>query len=149
MKGWTFYLSVFLIGFLMGLGIMNLFQMHTLDRLYRTQNQLTSQLLDQELKLERLNENLKSQQVFVVKDLSIVVDFDGNPLVQDEIENNIRFYLSDLVGRELSRIDGEMIYKIVQDRILHIGERQILLEMKYIIIEEKIQIGVKATVLDK
>ncbi|AOY75493.1 hypothetical protein [Clostridium formicaceticum] len=141
-------LAIFIIGFILGLAVMNLAQMHTLDRLYRIQNQLNNQLLDREIKLERLNESLNKEKASIIKDLVIEVEFDGNSLVKDEIEKTIHFYMADLVGRELWSIDGEMIYKILEDRILDIEGRNIKLRVKYIILSEKISIAVKAQIME-
>ncbi|SET23117.1 hypothetical protein SAMN05660297_01760 [Natronincola peptidivorans] len=149
MKTWGRFIAVFSIGFILGLTVMNVVHMHTIDRLYRIQNQLTNQLLDREIKLERLTESMEQQKASIVKDLVIDIAFEGNPLVQDEIEKSIHFYMSDLVGMELWRIDGEMIYKILDDRILDIGDRQVHLEIKYIVISEKISIAVIAKIIEK
>ncbi len=142
-----YYFTLFFLGFLFGLVCMNLYQMHALDRLYRIQNQLTNQLMDKEIKLERLNESVKKQNTVVIKDLHITLKFDGNILIKDEIEKNIQFYLSDLVGRELTNIDGEMIYKVLQKRIIEVDNKQFQLTVEYIIISEKISIVVKAILL--
>lgn len=149
MKKWSRLIAIFSIGFLMGLTVMNLLHMHTLDRLYRIQNQLTNQLLDREIKLERLNESLQSEKTTFVKDLSIDVEFEGSPLVKDEIEKVVHFYLADLVGKELWQMDGEMIYKILDNRVVDVENRQARLQVKYIIITEKISIGVKAQISEK
>jgi hypothetical protein len=141
------FLNIF-IGFLLGLVFMNLFHLHTLDRLYRIQNQLTNELLDKEIKLERLRENMKKQSVILIKDLQITVDYDGNILTKDKIQKSIQFYLSDLVGKELSMIDGEMIYKILDGRIIEADDKKIQLKMKYIIISERILITVYAKTLE-
>ena len=149
MKKWSRLVAVFSIGFLMGLTAMNLFHMHTLDRLYRIQNQLTNQLLDREIKLERLTESLESEKTTFIKDLSIDVEFEGNPLVKDEIEKVVHFYLSDLVGKELWRVDGEMIYKILDRRVVDVENRQARFHVKYIIITEEISIGIRAEITEK
>ncbi|AKL93610.1 hypothetical protein CACET_c00920 [Clostridium aceticum] len=140
--------AIFIIGFIVGLTIMNLIQIHTLDRLYRIQNQLSNQLLDREIKLERLNQSLNSEKASIIKDLVIEVEFEGNPLVKDEIEKAIHFYMTDLVGRELWSIDGELVYKILEDRILDIEGRRVKLRVKYIVLSEKISISVKAQVIE-
>ncbi|SDJ82481.1 hypothetical protein [Natronincola ferrireducens] len=141
--------AVFAIGFILGLTVMNLFHLHTLDRLYRVQNQLTNQLLDKELKLERLNESIQSNKASIVKNLIVDVEFEGNLLLKDEIQKNIHFYMADLVGRELWRVDGEMIYKILEGRIFEIENRQVRLRVQYIIISEEIRISVKAQMIEK
>lgn len=141
-------IAIFTLGLLLGLSLMNLFHIHTLDRLYRIQNQLTTQLLDRDIKLERLSQNAAKDNISLVKDLKIEIDFDGNVLIKDVIEGNIRFYLSDLVGKELSQVDGEMIYKIFNSRILEIEDKKIRLTMKYLIIDEVITISVIGKVVD-
>ncbi|MDR5659199.1 hypothetical protein RH915_06825 [Serpentinicella sp. ANB-PHB4] len=137
--------NILLLGFFLGLCAMNLFQMHTIDRLYRVQNNLTNQLLDKEIQLEKLNQSIDNNKSFVVKNLEIIVEYDGNPLFIEDIESAAKFYISDLVGREIISIDGEMIYKIFNNRLLEIEEKQINLTVKYIIITETVTIGIKAT----
>lgn len=144
MKRFYVNLSFLLLGFLLGLVIMNLFQIHTIDRLYRIQTNLTNQLMDREIKLQKFNENAKNQKAFIVKNLEIEIDYDGNPRVVEDIETTVKFYLSDLVGREVSSIDGDMVYKIIHERILDMDEKKITLSSKYIIINETISIGIKA-----
>ncbi|WP_026477271.1 hypothetical protein [Alkaliphilus transvaalensis] len=148
MKKLSFATALFALGFLFGLVFMTLFQMHTFDRLYRVQNQLTNQLLDREIKLERLNESIKNQSTFLVKDLKINIKFDGNILIRDEIEKYIQFYLSDLVGKELDNIDGEMIYKILEDRIINVDDKKIQLTVKSLIISQEISIVVEAKIIE-
>lgn len=137
-------ISFMLLGFIFGLVTMNLFQVHTIDRLYRVQTNLTNQLLDRELKLQKFNESIMEQKVYIVKNLEIDVEFSGNPLTIEDIESTIKFYLNDLVGQEVNTIDGNMIYKIIHERILEIDDKKIILSMKYIIINETISIGIKA-----
>lgn len=139
---WKIYFILF--GFLLGLVTMNLFQAHTIDRLHRVQANLTNQLLDKEIKLQKFNENANIQRAFIVKNLNIQVDFEGNPRVIEDIEATIKFYLNDLVGREVSTIDGDMIYKIIHNRILELDEKKITLTMNYIIISETISVGINA-----
>ncbi|MBM7614761.1 hypothetical protein [Alkaliphilus hydrothermalis] len=148
MKKWPQLLSVFTLGLFLGLAIMALYQMQTLDRLYGIQSQLTTELLDKEIKLERLNENIKKQSLIIVKDLDILVNYNGNPLVKDEIKKNIQFYLSDLVGRDLDSIDGVMIHKILQQRIIGIEDKHFKLLVDYIIISQKISVSVSAKLLE-
>ncbi|SCX79163.1 hypothetical protein [Alkaliphilus peptidifermentans] len=136
------------LGFLLGLATMNLFQMHTLDRLYRVQHQLTNQIIDKDIKLERLNDSIKKNNTVFVKDIKIHLNFEGNLLLKDMIEDNIRFFLSDLVGKELADIDGEMIYKILNNRIVEIENKNINLSINYLIISETINISVNARVID-
>jgi len=133
-----------LLGFLIGLVTMNLFQIHTIDRLYRIQTNLTNQLLDKEVKLQKFNESANEKKMYIVKNLEIKIEFDGNPRIIEDIENTIRFYLNDLVGREVETIDGALVYKIIHERILDIDEKQITLSLNYIIINETISIGIKA-----
>lgn len=140
-RSYTIFLSL-LFGFLMGLAFMNLFHLHTLDNLYRIQGQLTNELLDKEIKLTRLTESMEKQKVILVKDLEIAVEFNGSPLTMDKITKSIRLYLSDLVGKELATIDGEMIYKIIDGRIIEVEDKKVQLKMKYIIISEKITIAI-------
>lgn len=147
MKKSATYLAVLLIGFLLGLSAMNLFHARTIDRLYRIQNQLTNQLLDKEIKLERLNKSIENQKYTIVKDLELDILFEGNPIVKDQIEKTIYYYLGDLVGKELSVIDGEMVYKILHNRIIDADNKQIRLHVRYIIINEKISISVEAKLI--
>lgn len=146
-KPTSLFLSSF-FGFLLGLAFMNLFHLHTLDRLYRIQSQLTNELLDKEIRLTRLTENMEKQKVLLVKELEIFVEFDGNLLLKDKIQKSIHLYLSDLIGKELTFVDGEMIYKILEGRIIEVEDKKIQLRMKYIIISEKISIAVSTKTIE-
>lgn len=123
---------------------MMLLNMNTLERLYRTQNQLTNQLADREIKLEKLSESLAKEQAAIIKDLKLTIEFDGNHLIQEEIEKTARFYLVDLVGKEISDIDGELLYKILDKRIIEVADKRIKIQVKYIIVHETIDIGLSA-----
>lgn len=144
MKEKGFFFAVFLLGFFFGLAFMMLLNMNTLERLYRTQNQLTNQLADREIKLEKLSESLAKEQAAIIKDLKLTIEFDGNHLIQEEIEKTARFYLVDLVGKEISDIDGELLYKILDKRIIEVADKRIKIQVKYIIVHETIDIGLSA-----
>lgn len=144
MKEKGFFFAAFLLGFFFGLAFMMLLNMNTLERLYRTQNQLTNQLADREIKLEKLSESLAKEQAAIIKDLKLTIEFDGNHLIQEEIEKTARFYLVDLVGKEISDIDGELLYKILDKRIIEVADKRIKIQVKYIIVHETIDIGLSA-----
>ena len=143
----SIFLSL-LFGFLLGLAFMNLFHLHRLDNLYRIQGQLTYELLDKEIKLTRLTESMEKQKIILVKDLEITVEYTGSPLTKDKIIKSVQLYLSDFVGKELVSIDGEMIYKILDGRIIEVEDKKIQLKMKYIIISEKITIAIISKTLE-
>ncbi|KAB3537801.1 hypothetical protein F8154_02140 [Alkaliphilus pronyensis] len=141
-------ISIGVIGFLFGVMLMNLFHMHTLDRLYRIQNQLANQVIDKDIKLKGLNASIKESNTLFIKDIEIKLDFEGNLLFKDMIEENIRFFIADLVGKELSQIDGQMLYKILNSRIIEIEDKNVKLTIKYLIIAETIEISIAATVIN-
>lgn len=148
MKAKGFFFAAFMLGFFFGLCFMTLLNMNTIEGLNRTKSQLSDQLIDREIKLEKLNESLQKQQAAVVKDLTLKVAFDGNHLVKEEIEKTVRFYLVDLVGKEITDIDGEMLYKILNDRIVEAGDKRIRISVNYIIIYEIIDIGISAKLVE-
>ncbi len=143
----SLFLSLF-FGFLLGLAFMNLFHLHTLDNLYRNQTQLTNELMDREIKLTRLTDSMEKQRVVLIKDIEIAVEYEGNQLTKDKIEKSVQFFLVELVGKELSMVDGEMLYKIIDERIIEVEDKRIQLNMKYLILSEKISIALAAKTLE-
>ncbi len=142
-------LAIFTMGLLLGLVSMNLVNMRTIDNLYESQSQLNNQLLDKEIKLKNLTASLESEKTRIVKSLIINVDLEGNSSIEEEIRQEVYLLLKDYIGQELWRIEGEIIYKILEGRIFQIGAKEIKLRIKYLIIQEEITLEIIASLLQK
>ncbi|MGI6575256.1 MAG: hypothetical protein ACOX3A_05335 [bacterium] len=135
--------AVFLLGFLCGCLIMNLFLAAKLDTLYAEIESLATALAERESLLERLQEASANSSSPIIKEIKPEIILKGNRPLQIELEKRVREWLDIFLGRDLSSLDPAAIPFIIDGRIETINGRKVRLEVETTVVSEQLIIFIR------
>lgn len=132
---------IFIFGFIVGITSYNTIYMNKIDRLIKENEYLFAQLKDSLTKLEKIEAANQKKETPILKHISpIIQNNDAILLPKDEIDQYIKVLLNNQLGKELNKIDAELIYSGLNRRILKFKDGEYQLEIKSIILTDTMYI---------
>jgi len=137
------FLTVFTTGFLCGLllGIVghNALISSYVDEYHRQLNTLQAALKDSETRLSELEESMNKRS-FVVKDVKIYLDFEGDALERVTLEEVLEDKYRKLIGKEVRSVDVDLLAEVADKRILRLNNKQYQSRIDKLVVSETVQI---------
>jgi len=120
----------------------SLFISYRIENYHKKINYLNNIIEDQQVRLEGL-ENKLSKKKLIVKKIEVDIKFKNkeieDELVTIELEKHIKEKFNNLIGKELDKIDGDILVQVVDNRIMKIKNKQYKLKVEKIIIAQNIK----------
>jgi len=135
--------SSFILGFMLAIAVFNLLISKKLDQMYFYQRSLKSELEYTKLTLEKLKEDKSSLSKHTIKEIRVVVDSPLEVYKQD-IEENIRMLLKDVIGRDIETLDVPMMTQLIDQRVLLIEDKKIILTLKSLVVSKTTTVIIRA-----
>lgn len=135
--------AAFLLGFLCGCLLMNIFFGARLEDVYQERDTLLASLAERDSRLEQLEKALAGSGSLIIKEIQPNIVLKGDRPLQLELEKRIRQWLDIFLGRELSSLDPAAIPFIIDGRTVTINGRRIHLRVETTVISEKLIIFVR------
>ncbi|MBO0530203.1 hypothetical protein EXQ35_07125 [Clostridium botulinum] len=124
----------------------SLFISYRIENYHRKITYLNNIIEDQQVRLEGL-ENKLSKKKLIVKKIEVDIKFKNkeieDELVSIELEKHIKEKFNNLIGKELDKIDGDILVQVVDSRIMKIKNKQYKLKVEKIIIAQNIKFYIK------
>ncbi len=144
-------LSALCLGFILGTVTATVYMGHQIDQLTIEKENLHNELSSVKKELKQINENLKKRRAAAVNRIEANVTFpkdtfskyEGSSL-QMELEKRIVEMLQPLNGKEIEKIEPELVPQIVQGRKLTVENRDFYLQVQTVIISQQLKIFVLA-----
>ncbi|MBO0535325.1 hypothetical protein EXQ30_11350 [Clostridium botulinum] len=119
---------------------------YRIENYHRKITYLNNIIEDQQVRLEGL-ENKLSKKKLIVKKIEVDIKFKNkeieDELVSIELEKHIKEKFNNLIGKELDKIDGDILVQVVDSRIMKIKNKQYKLKVEKIIIAQNIKFYIK------
>jgi predicted PurR-regulated permease PerM len=128
-------IASFIAGLILGAALLNLWIGRELDQLIYERNQLIGQLNTQQTELKKLKESLQEHKRTVVQEVKIELNDDLDKHIQQELEEKIFSLLNNLIGKQLSEIDTNMLADSLNERTIIIEDKQYTLDLLWIILK--------------
>jgi len=149
------YLSLFILGALLGAGAIGMLIGNQVDYLTLTNKNLQDQLAEREYQLQKLKESSRQNMEQVISSIEAYLSADSMEglteydqlSLQLEASKRIKEWLSPLVGQDINSLDNLLIPRIVDDRIIEAGSSKYRLKTHLVIINQKVKIYVKARLI--
>ncbi|MBP2073142.1 hypothetical protein [Thermoanaerobacterium butyriciformans] len=141
----TSFVSVFLIGVIIGGAIVNVVNGIVIEKISfeRDAYKLNNAALNE--KIEKLNESLKNQSYRVVTDIKPYVS-NSDSKIRIEVEKYVNEKLKDIYGKQVEKINPDLIFNIFDGRILSIENKKVSLKVKHIVVSTTIEIYITAQI---
>lgn len=134
-------------GILIGVSALSIIVSYRLDMQYKEISYLENTIKDKNARLEKLEKSINTQGV-ILKNIEIVLSFDGDEIDGIDIEKTIKEKYTSLLGKEVKTIDADIIIEIVDKRILKIQDREYKLQVDKLILTETLKIFIQVEVID-
>ncbi len=143
-----FFLTGFIIGTLLGLISLSAFISYRLDEYHQRIASLSSVIEEKNMTLEKLEDSINKRKL-IVKDVEVYLNSKEDKLVNIELEKHIRQKLGTFIGKEVKKVEGDMLWEVINQRIMKIGDKEYRLEANRLVISEVINIWVEVKQLKK
>lgn len=143
-----FFLTGFIIGALLGLISLSSFISHRLDEYHQKIASLSSVIEEKDMALEKLEDSINKRKL-IVTDVEVYLNSKEDKLVNIELEKHIKQKLGTFIGKEVKKVEGDMLWEVINQRIMKIGDKEYRLETNRLVISEVINIWVEVKQLKK
>ncbi|NLP27307.1 MAG: hypothetical protein GX370_00770 [Clostridia bacterium] len=133
------FCSGIIIGGLLGIISFNSLISHRIDEYHQKIQALELLIQDKNLRLEKLEDTIDKKKL-LVKNISISLNHKEDDLTRIGLEKNIRETLNKFVGKEVHTVDAEMLWEVVDGRIVKIADKEYKIKINKLVISETIMI---------
>ena len=137
----------FLSGLVAGIAVMVSLFAYRIDGYHAKIGMLENSLADRENRLKKLEEsfNAISKEKYILKDIEVYLDYDGDELDRIEIEKHVEEKYRYLIGRKVSDIDMELAAEVVDKRVFFTDSSSYRLRVERLLLSEVMKIWINIT----
>lgn len=149
-KGFKFnvcFMAGLITGILIGATLLCVIVSYRMDMYHKRIAYLENTIQDKDARLEKLENTINNKNI-LLKDIEIILIFEGDEIDKIDIQKNIKEKYKSLLGKEVKNIDADLIIQVVDKRIFKIEEREYKLQVTKMILSEILKITVKVDLLE-
>ncbi|UNC91533.1 hypothetical protein [Candidatus Contubernalis alkaliaceticus] len=142
--------ACFFLGVLLGLFLMQTMLGKEMNRLHYEKERWRIELYDTLEILKNHEERLKSQQFMVVNDVITNLYSVNNHIdsfTELELKKQIREIVKTLIGQEIDEINPKLVFKLLDERLIEVEEKNFLIKVRSVIMAEKVIFNLEAEYL--
>lgn len=145
-KGY-FYFLIFgmIIGGMGGILAINTLLSYRIDSYIQEITDLKISIEEKNEQVEKLNETLNSRK-YIVKDVEIHLECKEkhiDELLKKDLQKKIKDSVKNVIGKEVRKIDVEMLWVVLEGRVIRIGDFSYTLKIKKLLVSETVMIWVE------
>jgi hypothetical protein len=148
------YLAFFLLGIFIGgvtgVILINALISYRVDNYIKEIQHLKTVIEDKNNRFEKLEESIEKKR-FIVKDIEVELKYENEDHKDDitriVLERHIKDKFKGLIGKDVDKIDGEILYEIIDRRIMKLDGKEYQLSVKKMIIAQVIKFDVSIKVI--
>ncbi len=144
------FLAWLSLGVVIGATITTVYLSNELDELHWTKTELEQQVTQKEERLEKLEQELLSMEEKwehsssnVVRDTTIVVDYEDDPQTVLAVEEFCQEIAQEIIGHRISNLEPKLIFQMFDNRTLQVNDNQYRLEVESLLISENLTVWIK------
>ncbi len=135
------FMAGIIIGTLIGAAAFNIMVSYRMDQFYKRIASLEQTIQDKNAVLKKFEKNINTWSL-VVKGIDVVLDFDGDEIDEIHFEKSIKDKYSTLLGKEVKKIDPDLIIEVVDKRIFKVEGKEYKLKVNKLILTEVLKIWI-------
>jgi len=136
-----FLITGFITGFLAGAAAVSTLASYRIDSYHARIRELEISLEDRDAQLKKLKESINKSR-FVLKDIEIVLEYDGDEIDRMTIEKHIKNKYRNLLGKEVRNIDTDILIEVIDKRIFKLEEREYSLKVNRLVLAEVLKLWI-------
>lgn len=139
-----FFCTGFIIGGLVGILVLSSLISYRIDRYHQRINTLEVQIAEKNLSLEKLEETIDKKKL-IVKNLEVNLEHEVDEFTRITLEKHIKEKLGKFIGKEVSKVDPDMLWDIIDGRIVKIKDKNYKYDLTKLVLSETVHIWVNIT----
>lgn len=136
-----------ILGILIGSVAINVLVSYRIDQYHEEIRYLKNTIEDKDVKLKKLEESINKTRL-ILKDINIILVYDGDEIDKMTIEKTIREKYTNLLGKEVEDIDIDMVGEVVDKRIMKIDNKEYQLSVTKIILTDILRIWIQTDLIE-
>jgi len=136
-----FLITGFITGFLLGAVTVSTLASYRIDSYHTKIRELEINVEDRDVQLKKLEESINKSR-FVLKDIEIVLEYEGDEIDRMTIEKHIKNKYRNLLGKEVRNIDTDILMEVVDKRIFKLEEREYSLKVNRLVLTEVLKLWI-------
>lgn len=140
------FLAGIIIGILIGAATLIIIVSYRMDLYCKKIAYLEHAIQDKNAVLEKFEKNINTRSL-VIKAIEVVLVFNGDEIDKINIEKSIKEKYSLLLGKEVKKIDPDIIVEVIDKRILKIRDKEYKLKVNKLILTEVLKIWISAELI--
>jgi hypothetical protein len=137
-----FFSTGFIIGGLTGILILNCLISYRIDQYHQRIQTLESTIEDKDLRLGKLEEAIHKKKL-VVKNIEVILEYEEDEMTKITLQKHIKERLGKFIGKEVDKVDPDVLWEVIDRRIMKIKGKEYSLKVSKLVISETIYMTVK------
>lgn len=142
-----FFLLGIFIGGVSGVIVINALISYRIDNYIKEIQYLKTVIEDKNTRFEKLEESIEKKR-FIVKRIEVELKYEnkeqGDDITKIVLERHIKDKFKGLIGKDVDKIDGEILYEIIDRRIMKLDGKEYQLSVNKLVISQVIKFSIIA-----
>jgi hypothetical protein len=135
------FFSGIICGAILGSTIISVLVSYRMDQFYEKIALLENTIADKNEKLDKLEKSVNKSN-FVIKDIKVILNFDGDEFDKIEVQKAIKEKYNSLIGKEVKDIDSDILIEVLDKRILRMNDDDYQLNVTKIVLTQVLTVWV-------
>ncbi len=136
-----------IIGCLIGVVLINALMSYRIDKYHEEIEHLKNDIEDKDIRVKKLEESINKWRM-VLKDIKVNIEFEGNEIDKIELIKHIKEKYNILLGKEVKKIDIDMVEGIINNRIMKLDNEEYKIIVKKIILTDILELWIDTRLLE-
>ncbi|MCY6485141.1 hypothetical protein OW763_12410 [Clostridium aestuarii] len=145
-----FFITGLFIGGIFGVVAVNLLVGYKIDNYMKKVQYLQATVEDKEMRLEKLSEIIDKKRL-LINSIEVELEFENeeqdDEMVRITLEKNIKEKFKRLIGKEVEKIDGEILLEVIDKRIMKTDGKQYQMRVKRMMVSPIFKLWVEVKLI--
>ncbi|WP_291635863.1 hypothetical protein [Clostridium sp.] len=137
-----FFATGFIIGGIIGIIAFSCLVSYRIDEYYQKISVLEVLIEDKDARLEKLEEAINTKRL-IVKKTEVTLENEEDEITRSILQKHIKEKVDKFIGKEVDKVDADMMWEILDKRIMKIKDKEYRLKVRKLVISETLHIWIE------
>ena len=137
-----FFATGFIIGGIIGIIAFSCLVSYRIDVYHQKISVLEVLIEDKDARLEKLEETINTKRL-IVKKIEVTLENEEDEITRSILQKHIKEKVDKFIGKEVSKVDADMMWEILDKRIMKIKDKEYRLKVRKLVISQTLHIWIE------